>query len=101
MSDKDIMLKLITAPDAVKRKVADLLDGKIETPQVDAAQEKENKRLVTITEAAKLLGISRPTLYGLAKRGHLDIVPLNGVRRVSMRSINAYLAQFEGKGWGK
>lgn len=101
MSDKDIMLKLITAPDAVKRKVADLLDGRAEAAKPDAPQtatEKE-RRLVTITDAAKLLGVSRPTLYALTKRGDLDVVMLCGVRRISMASIDRYLAQFQGKGW--
>ena len=100
MSDKDIMLKLITAPDAVKRKVADLLDGRAEAAKPDAPQTAaEDRRLVTVTDAAKLLGVSRPTVYALAKRGDLDVVRLCGVRRISMRSIDRYLAQFQGKGW--
>lgn len=107
MSDKDIMLKLITAPDAVKRKVADLLDGKIETSQKETAKAAspdilaDGKALLTITDTARLLGVSRPTAYLLAKRGQLDAAVVSGVRRITAKSINKYLAQFEGKGWGK
>ena len=107
MSDKDIMLKLITAPDAVKRKVADLLDGKIETSRTETAKAvppdtlANGKALLTITETARLLGVSRPTAYVLAKRGQLDAAVVSGVRRITAKSINKYLAQFEGKGWGK
>ena len=59
------------------------------------------KALLTITETAKVLGISRPTAYILAKRGQLDAAVVSGVRRITAKSINKYLAQFEGKGWGK
>ncbi len=106
MSDKDLMLKVLAAPEAVKRKVADLLDGKIETPKTGEAQSAPDilangKALLTITEAARLLGVSRPTAYTLAKRGCLDAAVVSGVRRITAKSINKYLAQFEGKGWGR
>lgn len=108
MSDKDLMLKVLAAPEAVKRKVADLLDGKIETSRTDAAKAAppsdtlaNGKALLTITETARLLGVSRPTAYVLAKRGQLDAAVVSGVRRITAKSINKYLAQFEGKGWGK
>ena len=107
MSDKDLMLKVLAAPEAVKRKVADLLDGKIETSRTDAAKAAppdtlaNGKALLTVTETARLLGVSRPTAYILAKRGQLDTAVVSGVRRITAKSINKYLAQFEGKGWGK
>lgn len=107
MSDKDLMLKVLAAPDAVKRKVADLLDGKIETSRTETAKAvppdtlANGKALLTITETARLLGVSRPTAYVLAKRGQLDAAVVSGVRRITAKSINKYLAQFEGKGWGK
>ena len=108
MSDKDLMLKVLAAPEAVKRTMLDILDGKIEVPKAEAAKAApppdilaNGKALLTITEAARLLGVSRPTSYVLAKRGQLDAAVVSGVRRITAKSINKYLAQFEGKGWGK
>lgn len=45
-------------------------------------------RLYSIAETAKMLGVSRPTIYALVKRGMLDRTP-NG--EISERSIYKYL----------
>ena len=44
-------------------------------------------RLVTYTEAAARLNLSRPTVYRLAKLGRLEIVPLDGVNRIRLKSV--------------
>ena len=44
-------------------------------------------RLVTFTDAAKRTGLSRPTIYRLARAGRLEIVPLNGTNRVRLQSV--------------
>lgn len=46
-------------------------------------------RLVTYTEAAKRLNLSRPTVYRLAKAGRLEVVPLDGVNRIRLKSVIA------------
>ena len=47
----------------------------------------DDLRLVTYTEAAKRLNLSRPTVYRLAKAGRLDVVPLDGVNRIRLKSV--------------
>ena len=44
-------------------------------------------RLVTYTEAAKRLNVSRPTVYRLARAGRLEVVPLDGVNRIRLKSV--------------
>jgi len=44
-------------------------------------------RLVTYTEAAKRLNLSRPTVYRLARAGRLEAVPLGGAMRIRLSSV--------------
>lgn len=44
-------------------------------------------RLITISEAAKMLSVSRPTLYRFIESGRLDAIDLNGIRRVRLQSV--------------
>ena len=53
---------------------------------------KADYRLLTISEAARQLGISRPTTYRLIERGRLDTVVLGGVSRIPMRAIADFAA---------
>ena len=53
--------------------------------------EKEN-RLLTYTDAARRTGLSRPTIYRLALSGRLDVVELNGVNRITLQSVNDFIA---------
>ena len=77
MNTNERLLKLATASPAVLAKIDHILDGTDGKP----GKADDDCRLVTYTEAAKRLNISRPTVYRLAKAGRLEIVPLDGVKR--------------------
>jgi len=50
--------------------------------------------LLTITDAAKRLSISRSAMYTLIQRGEVDTVyPVGRARRVTARSLDALIAR--------
>lgn len=77
------MMKLLAAPPATLAKVDAVLNG----TDRRAAKADDDLRLVTYTEAAARLNISRPTVYRLARLGRLEVVPLGGVNRIRLKSI--------------
>ena len=83
MSTNERLLKLATASPAVLAKVDAVLNGTDTTTRIPD----KDCRLVTYTEAARMMNISRPTVYRLAKARRLDVVPLNGVNRIRMQSV--------------
>lgn len=89
MAIEQLMQSLLTASPAKRRQVEAVLSGK-ET--VSNPQSKKDTRLVTISGAARLLAIGRNTAYRLLKCGRLDAVQLNGSQRITMQSINEFLA---------
>lgn len=89
MNERERIIKMMTAtPDELAR-IDAILRG------ADKAVHEEDCRLVTFTEAAKIMNVSRPTVYRLAKCGYLEVVPLRGVNRIRRRSIVDYV---NGKG---
>lgn len=46
--------------------------------------------LLTVPEAAKLLSLSRSTVYELMKRGDLPAVKIGGARRIPADSLDAF-----------
>lgn len=83
MSTNERLLKLATADAATLAKVDAVLnhtDANERKPEADC-------RLLTYTEAAKRLSVSRPTVYRLARAGRLRVVPLNGVNRILLSSV--------------
>ncbi len=83
MSEKDRMIKLFAANPKTLARIDAILDGSDTTPTpVDV-----DCRTITFTEAARRMGVSRPTIYRLAKAGRLEIVPLNGVNRIRLQSV--------------
>ena len=83
MSERERMMKLLAANPATLARVDAVLNGTDSKPgKVD-----DDLRLVTYTEAAKRLNLSRPTVYRLAKAGRLDVVPLDGVNRIRLKSV--------------
>ena len=87
LNTNERLLKIATAIPAVLARVDAILDGSDTTPtpvEVDC-------RTVTFTEAAKRMGVSRPTIYRLARAGRLEIVPLNGVNRIKLQSVFDYV----------
>lgn len=83
MSNEQRMMRLLTANQQTLAKVDAVLDGTDGKP--DNAE--TDCRLVTLTEAAKRMGVSRPTVYRLARLGRLQVVPLNGVNRIRLQSV--------------
>ena len=82
LNTNERLLKIATANPAMLARVDAILCGDATTPKPEA-----DIRLVTYTEAAKRMGVSRPTIYRLAKAGRLEIVPLNGVNRIRLQSV--------------
>ena len=82
LSANERMLKIATANPAVLARVDAVLCGDATTTKPEA-----DVRLVTFTEAAKRMGVSRPTVYRLARAGRLEIVPLNGINRIRLQSV--------------
>lgn len=83
MSERERMMKLLAANPQTLAKVDAVLNG------TDGKQGKvdDDCRLVTYTEAAKRLNLSRPTVYRLARAGRLEVVPLDGVNRIRLKSV--------------
>ena len=77
------MIKLFAANPQTLAKVDAVLNGTDGKPDKTDA----DCRLVTFTETARRLNLSRPTVYRLAKAGRLDVVPLDGVNRIRLKSV--------------
>lgn len=82
MSATERMQKLLTASPTMLAKIDKVLDGEDTNPKPEA-----DVRTCTLTQAAKRLGISRPTVYRLIRAGRLRTVALCGVNRVVLSSV--------------
>lgn len=83
MTDNERMIKVATATPIEKAKIDAIFnhtDGDAKKPEADT-------RTVTYTEAAKRLGLSRPTVYRLTRAGRLRTVKLCGVSRIVLSSV--------------
>ena len=47
--------------------------------------------LVTLTEAGRILSVSRSTVYRLIRQGDLEVMRVGNRPRVTLRSIAAYV----------
>lgn len=86
MTVNERLLKIATASPAMLARIDAVLSG----TDVGGKKPEEDTRLVTYTEAARRLCLSRPTIYRLVQMGRLDIVPLDGVNRIRWQSILDY-----------
>ena len=77
------MMRVLNANPETLRKIDDVLMGR-DRPVLNLRNE---TRLLTLTEVAERLNISRPSVYRLLKAGRLDSVALDGVNRVTLRSV--------------
>ena len=89
MAIEQLMQAVLTATPAKRRELERVIRG--ETANAATDKGKDENRLVTITGAARLLSLGRNTVYRLIETGRLDTVDLNGVKRVTMRSIHAFI----------
>lgn len=83
MTDNERMIKVATATPIEKAKIDAIFnhtDGDTKKPEADT-------RTVTYTDAAKRLGLSRPTVYRLTRAGRLRTVKLCGVSRIVLSSV--------------
>lgn len=83
MTERERMLKLLAASPATLARVDAVLSGMDGKP----GKADDDVRLCTFTEAASRLNLSRPTIYRLAKAGRLEVVPLDGTRRIRLKSV--------------
>jgi len=87
MAIEELMKAVLTATPAKRRELELVIKGEAATPTDKGA---EDRRLVTIAGAARLLALGRNTIYRLIETGRLDTVELNGCKRVTMRSIREF-----------
>lgn len=87
MSERERMMKLLTATPAQLAQVDAVLDGRA----VASTETRRNNKTVSYSEAAKQLAVSRPTVYKMANDGILVEVLIGSTRRVTQRSIDAFI----------
>ena len=86
MTVSERMQKLLTANPTMLAKIDKVLDGEDATTKPEP-----DTRTITFTQAAKRLGISRPTVYRLTRIGRLRTVKLCGVNRVVLSSLTDFV----------
>lgn len=88
MAIEQLIQSVLAASPAKRRRLEAVLKGE------DALghEEKPDKRLVTFSGAARMMGLGRSTVYALVKSGRLDAVLMNGRHRLTMQSVNEFLA---------
>ena len=86
MSATERMQKLLTASPTMLAKIDKVLDGEDTSPKPEP-----DTRTITFTQAAKRLGVSRPTVYRLTRAGRLRTVKLCGVNRVVLSSLTDFV----------
>ena len=86
MGDKERIQKILAADKPTLARVDAALNGVAESRDESG----EDCRLITFTEAARILNLSRPTVYRLVVEGRLDVVPLCGVRRIRLGSVRRF-----------
>ena len=84
MSTNERLLKLATADAATLAKVDAVLDHRDASERV---RETVDARLLTYTETARMMKLSRPTIYRLVRAGRLKTMPLNGTSRIIYSSV--------------
>jgi len=87
MTTNERFARIATANPATLARIDAILDG---TDGGTTATREEDTRLITYTEAARRLNLSRPTVYRLVKQGRLDPIPLDGVNRIRLQSVVDY-----------
>ena len=84
MTIQQLMQAVLQASPAKRRELERVILG-------DDARDKDEMRLVSISEFARILNIGRNTAYRIVDTGRVDTVELNGSRKITMRSINQFL----------
>ena len=82
LSVNERMLKIATANPAVLARVDAVLCGDTTTPKPET-----DVRLCTYTETARMMKLSRPTVYRMVRAGRLKTIALNGTNRILYSSV--------------
>ena len=92
------MQKILAAGDSALARIDAILAGADNAP----TKREEETRLITITEAAERLKVTRATVYNMVLRGQLAARPVCGRKRITMQSITDLIngAGTDAKGWG-
>jgi len=86
MCKEEMMMRLLTAPADVVERVAVILDGR------SAETTPGDRRLLTLTEAAHELNVSRMTIHRMCADGRLATIQTRaGRRRVASQTITGFL----------
>lgn len=86
MSIENLIKELISATPAVRRRVEEVLVG----GEGEGRKPEQDCRLVNISTAARLLGLSRGTTYSLLRSGRLPSVAVGGRVMVSRSAVAAF-----------
>ena len=81
------MVRVATATPAEKAKI----DAIFNHQDADERKPEADTRTITFTQAAKRLGVSRPTVYRLTRAGRLRTVALLGVNRIVLSSLTDFV----------
>lgn len=87
MPMEKILQSVLSASPAMRKKLEAVLNG----TDMQTASGTKDTRLVTISGTARLLNVGRNVVYNLVKSERLDTVDLNGSKRITMRSVTAFL----------
>ena len=79
------MNQILGALASADEKTLDLV-GRVLTGNITGAGDPD-VRTVNATDAAKRLGVSRPTIYRMMDDGKLETISLRGIRRIRLSSI--------------
>jgi len=82
MTATERLQRILVADPSKLAQIDAILCGKATAPS-----RREETRLITISEAAKMLGISRPTAYKLIREQRLDAIELDGISRIRLQSV--------------
>lgn len=83
------MVRVATATPAEKAKI----DAIFNHQDADERKPEADTRTITFTQAAKRLGVSRPTVYRLTRAGRLRTVALLGVNRIVLSSLTDFVSK--------
>lgn len=72
--------------------VADAYSAGLEAGQA-RTQQQDTRKAISLSEAARQLGVSRTSLYKLIGRGELQSFRIESRRLIPVSSIDAYIAQ--------
>ena len=86
MAIEQLLQAVINATPAKRRRLEAVLNGE----ETGKADKPADTRLVTISDTAKLLAVSRGVVYRLIEDKRLDTVVLSGCTRITMKSITEF-----------